>query len=112
MATQLNHAHIIKNVLLNYLKYDDASSLIKSSVSFDDDHGNYTLLQYGWRDKEYLHGAVIHIQVIKDKIWIHYDGTEYGVATDLVEAGIPKSEIVLGFRHPSIRKYTGFAEVA
>ena len=112
MATELNYSTIIKNTLLDYLSYDSTENIIKSSVSFDDTHGNYTLLQYGWRGDEYLHGAVIHIQILNEKIWIQYDGTEYGVATDLVEAGIPKSDIVLGFRHPSIRKYTGFAEVA
>jgi hypothetical protein len=36
-------------------------------------------------------------------------GTEEGVVTDLVEAGIPANEIVLGFRHPKLRQYTDFA---
>lgn len=46
---------------------------------------------------------------IGDKVWIKYDDTEEGVATDLVNAGIPKKNIVLGFRHPKIRQHTGFA---
>lgn len=36
-------------------------------------------------------------------------GTEDGIANELVEAGIPKEEIVLGFHEPGVRKYTGFA---
>lgn len=109
MATQVNYPEIIKNILLEYLKYDSADEVIKSSVSFDDEHGNYVLLQAGWRGDEYLQGSIIHIQLIDSKIWIQYDGTEYGVANDLVDAGIPKADIVLGFRHPSVRQYTGFA---
>jgi hypothetical protein len=35
----------------------------------------------------------------------HPSGTERGVANDLVEAGVPKERIVLGFQPP----YTGFA---
>ena len=52
---------------------------------------------------------MIHVELIKDKIWIQYDGTEEGIATDLLEAGVPKEHIVLGFRPPEIRPYTGFA---
>ena len=111
MATELNCSEIIKKILLEYLKYDSADDVIKSSVSFDDEHGNYVLLQAGWRGDDYLQGAIIHVQLIDDKIWVQYDGTEEGIATGLVDAGIPKVDIVLGFRHPSVRQYTGFAVV-
>ena len=52
---------------------------------------------------------MIHVDLIDDKIWIQYDGTEDGIATELVELGVPKEDIVLGFRHPKLRQYTGFA---
>ncbi|MEN8221131.1 MAG: element excision factor XisI family protein [Pseudomonadota bacterium] len=53
-----------------------------------------------------FHGAVIHVDIIEDKIWIQYDGTEEGIAVD---KGVPKETIVLGFRPPELRSYTGFA---
>lgn len=37
------------------------------------------------------------------------DGTEDGIANELVQAGIPKEDIVLGFHEPDVRPYTGFA---
>jgi hypothetical protein len=37
------------------------------------------------------------------------DNTEEGIATDLVEVGIPKSQIVLGFYSPSLRRDGEFA---
>lgn len=37
------------------------------------------------------------------------DGTEDGIAPELIQSGIPKEDIVLGFHEPSIRQYTGFA---
>lgn len=37
------------------------------------------------------------------------DWTERGVAADLEEAGIPKSEIVLGFQPPEVRPFTEYA---
>jgi hypothetical protein len=41
--------------------------------------------------------------------WIEKDNTEDGVAPELVEAGIPKSQIVLAFRPPEVRKHTDYA---
>ncbi|MEG3439296.1 element excision factor XisI family protein [Pannus brasiliensis CCIBt3594] len=43
------------------------------------------------------------------KIWIQHDGTEVGIANELVKLGIPKEDIVLAFHEPLIRQYTGFA---
>ncbi len=43
------------------------------------------------------------------KVWIQTDGTEDGVTDELMQAGIAKEDIVLGFHEPEIRKYTGFS---
>ena len=51
----------------------------------------------------------MHVDIINDKIWRHRDDKEDGVATELLDAGIPKDKIVLGFRSPEMRKYTGLA---
>jgi hypothetical protein len=107
--TELKYQAIIKNLLSAHAQYKPAYGDIASRVTFDDEHGSYALLQVGWRGDEYVHGAVIHIDLIGDKVWIQYDGTEEGVAGELVEAGIPKEAIVLGFRPPQIRVHTGFA---
>jgi len=109
MDTQLKYQTLVKDILLEYAKYKPAYGDIDSRVSFDDEHGCYALLQIGWHGDEYVHGAVIHVDLIKDKIWIQCDGTEEGIATDLLEAGVPKENIVLGFRSPEVRPYTGFA---
>lgn len=44
------------------------------------------------------------------KIWIQYDGTEVGIANQLVELGVPKQDIILAFHKPSVRKYTDFGD--
>ena len=36
-------------------------------------------------------------------------GTEIGVANELVEQGVPKKDIVLGFHIPYRRQFTEFA---
>ncbi|WP_374111913.1 element excision factor XisI family protein [Phormidium yuhuli] len=56
-----------------------------------------------------VHGCVLHLEIIGDKVWIHQDGLEDGIADELLNAGIPQDKIVLGFHHPDLRPYTGFA---
>lgn len=109
MATQLNYPALIKQILFAYTQYKPVYGDIETTVSFDDEHGNYTLLQSGWDGNDYLHGAVVHVQIKGNTIWIQYDGTEDGIATELLEAGVPNEHIVLDFRHPSERQYTQFA---
>ncbi|MBD2743781.1 XisI protein [Coleofasciculus sp. FACHB-1120] len=110
MDTRLNYRDIIKKILQEHAQY--RASLpdnYNSQVLFDDERGRYLVLDIGWNDDKYLHTTPIHLDLIDDKIWIQYDDTEEGIATDLLEAGVPKEDIVLGFRHPKIREYTGFA---
>ena len=37
------------------------------------------------------------------KVWLEADNTDAVIARELIGAGIPKSEIVLGFRAPELR---------
>jgi hypothetical protein len=69
----------------------------------------YQLVYVGWRDQDRIYGPVLHLDIINEKIWIQQDGTEVGIANELVELGVPKEDIVLGFQLPSVRKYTDFA---
>ncbi|MEC4853839.1 MAG: element excision factor XisI family protein [Jaaginema sp. PMC 1079.18] len=42
-------------------------------------------------------------------MWIEEDWTEEGVATDLLQKGIGRGDIVLAFHPPHVRQYTEFA---
>jgi hypothetical protein len=110
MDTRLRYQSIIKSILQNHANYRATlPDGYTSQVIFDDERGQYLVLDMGWNGDKYLHATPIHITLIDDKVWVQYDDTEEGVATDLVEAGISKDDIVLGFRHPKIRQHTGFA---
>jgi hypothetical protein len=66
-------------------------------------------VENGWQDGYRIYGTLLHIDIISNKPWIQHDGTEEGIAYDLVAAGIPKEQIVLGFRTLEQRKHTEFA---
>ena len=63
----------------------------------------------GWHNNERAYGTVIHVDIRDGKIWIQRDLTEEGVASELVELGVPKTDIVLGFKSPFVSEFTGFA---
>lgn len=50
-----------------------------------------------------------HLDLKDGKIWIQYDGTEGDIANELVELGVPKEDIVLGYHPLSVRPFTEFA---
>ncbi|RKZ93145.1 MAG: hypothetical protein DRR19_02055 [Candidatus Parabeggiatoa sp. nov. 1] len=51
--------------------------------------------------------GLIHIDIINDNLWIQRDDT--GVTQELVNAGIPKDHIVLGFHPAEVRPHTEYA---
>jgi hypothetical protein len=56
-----------------------------------------------------VHGSVIHLDIIDGKVWLQYDGTTRPVADELMAAGIPREDIVLGFHPADVRPLTKFA---
>ncbi|WP_293330068.1 XisI protein [Microcoleus sp. CAWBG58] len=110
MDTCLTYQSIIKNVLQSQAEYRATiPDGYTCQLVLDDERGQYLVLDLGWSGDKYLHATPIHLSLIDGKVWIHYDDTEDGVATDLMAAGVSKEDIVLGFRHPKIRHHTGFA---
>jgi hypothetical protein len=83
---------------------------VEAQTVFDRDHDHYQLVYVGWRrngDRDY--GCLLDLDLKDGKIWIQYDGTEGGIAHQLVALGVPKEDIVLGYHPPSVRKFTEFA---
>lgn len=60
-------------------------------------------------NQEEVYGCVLHLDIKNGKIWIQHDGTEGGIANQLVDCGVPKHDIVLDFHSPFKRQFTEFA---
>lgn len=84
-------------------------SEIETQLIFDQEHDHYQLVHAGWRNMNRIYGCILHLDIKDGKIWIQHNGTEIGVADELVERGVPKEDIVLAFHDPYSRKFTGFA---
>jgi XisI protein len=104
-----NYREIIQRILSEYASVPYAYVDIKSEPIFDRDRDSYLLVNVGWNKGRRMHGCLVHIDIINGKIWIYRDGTDDGIATDLEREGISKSDIVLAFHEPELRKYTEYA---
>lgn len=103
------YRQIIQEILLAHGQIKPAYGEIEMEILFDNERDRYQVLRAGWLQNSRVYGALIHIDLIGNKIWIQYDGTEVGVANELVEQGIPRDDIVLAYHSPFMRQYNGFA---
>ncbi|MCB0847209.1 MAG: XisI protein [Bacteroidetes bacterium] len=99
----------IKKILRDYAPYQQKHDEFETQIIMDDENGHYYLMRIGWAGYRRIHACLIHIDLKGEKIWIQRDGTEYGVATELMDLGVPKEDIVLAFHAPYKRPFTGFA---
>jgi hypothetical protein len=90
--------NIIK-VLQEYLDFLGSDPESELQLIIDENNHHYLLLEAGWHKNQRIYGNIIHIDIINNKIWIQQDGTEVGIA----------KQIVLGFKTLERREITDFA---
>ncbi|MFP4441116.1 MAG: XisI protein [Chloroflexaceae bacterium] len=100
---------IIKNILEADAHYKPSHGDIDPIIIFDEQHDHYQLMYLGWDRPRRVHAVIVHLRLHDGKIWIEYNGTAEGVAQALLDAGVPKEDIVLAFHPPEKRPFTGFA---
>ncbi|MGH9842658.1 MAG: XisI protein [Blastocatellia bacterium] len=105
------YRQILKNVLNEYVALDNRNPDpdIESFLVIDEKNDNYIWMNIGWKDNRRTSASTVYVRIRDGKIWIEEDWTEDGIATDLLDAGVPNDDIVLAFQPPDMRQYTEFA---
>ncbi len=103
------YRQIIPAYLTRFAAIPNLESNVRDRVLFDPQHDTYALIAEGWDGEDRVHFIIAHLEIINDKIWIQADNTDVAIARELEAAGVPKSDIVLGFRAPSVRPFTEYA---
>ena len=99
MDNLIQYRETIQQQLQEYTEIPYAYGDLQCRLIISEDRNNFLLITQGWEDDLQVHECLVHVEVIGDKIWIHRDGLEDGIALDLVNAGIPKNQIFWGFIH-------------
>lgn len=103
---------LIKDILATFANAPYAIETLRDRALFDEANARYVVISDGWvRDKRY-YGIIIDAEIVNGKIWLHADNTDISVAEKLTAQGVPKTDIVLGFRRPEIALELGYAAAA
>jgi hypothetical protein len=105
----LTYKQLIQDIIQNYANKHPQNQPIETQIVFDTQNHHYLLLYVGWEGEKQIYGCPIHVDIKDNKFWIQRDFTEEGIASQLLEAGVSKENIVLGFRSPFNRQFTDFA---
>ncbi|MEH2044417.1 XisI protein [Nostoc sp.] len=109
------YRNAIKKILIEYHEMTNAeiakSGEVEASdrLAFDEERDQYIWFRFGWDGKKQIQHIIMYLCIKNGKIWVEEDATNLCVVDDLLSAGIPQSDIVLGFHHPSKRGFTEFA---
>ena len=97
-----NYKKAVRKVVEEIAGMVPSDEKVETQLIMDDERGHYLCFSVGWENGDYReHSVFLHIDVKSDgKVWVQHDGTDLKVALLLVDEGIPKSDIVLGFRAP------------
>lgn len=105
------YEEILIAFLQSYVKemYAQDPSEVETIIISDRDNHHYQLLRVGWTDEQHIFYCPFHFDIKKGKVWIQMNNTETLIGDELVNLGIPQSDIILAFHPEGMREYTGFA---
>jgi len=111
MDRLMNYRQLIKRILCERAALANCclSPGVETNCVLDEGSDQYLLLSTGWSQDRRVRGMTLYVRIKDSKIWIEEDWTENGITSELLEAGVPKEDIVLAFQHPDMRPYTEFA---
>ena len=105
----VRYRQIIQDILARLAAIPNLEVGVDDRRLFDECNDSYALIAEGWDGDERVHHVVAHLEIIDGKVWIQADNTDLVLARELESKGIPKSDIVLGFRSPEVRSQSEYA---
>lgn len=102
------YRQIIQQIIAHHAEYTPSHGEIETVPICDTRYDNYLLLDVGWDKTGRVYSVILHLRLREAKIWVEQDGLEAGIAQELLEAGVPKEDIVLGFYRPDRRALVDF----
>lgn len=99
------YQQIIEHILHEHLEETPKQEDIETVAVIDQMRQHFMLVHMGWRLPRRIYGVIFHVWLKDGKFHIEQDGTEYGVARQLLDAGVPADAVVLDFQPPNVRHY-------
>lgn len=97
------YRQLIQDILLPMEAWKYEPSTTRAEVIFDERRDRYLLVIVGWFNNQNDYSAVVHLDIIDGKIWLHVDKTDQEIYQQLLDGGVPKEDIVRAWLPPSER---------
>jgi len=106
-----SYRNLLTNIIDEYVSIPTLNPTPEKETIFvaDEKRDHYFLYRIGWEGTKRVWNTTLYVRIKDGKFWLEIDWTEDGIATELLEAGVPNQDIVLAFHHPSVRQHTEFA---
>lgn len=95
MDKQMNFDDILTQVIQGEMQYQPLGGPEVVSAC-DQQTGQYLLIAAGWQKERHINHILFHARLLDGLVVIETDNTEEGLKSELIEAGIPASQIVFG----------------
>lgn len=100
-----SYRHILQQIVAQHACMVAPTAQIEYVQNCDLRHDSYLLLRLGFDRVGRAHHVLFHLRLKNGKVLIEADGIEYGIARDLIEAGVAPEDIVFNMYrvpHPYI----------
>src|SRR5438093_8279724 len=108
MAAVDKYRTILRNVMAEYASNGQENGDVRTELVIDETQKQFEVICVGWKNDERVHYCVLHVDIIDGKLWIQVNNTDRKIGEELVEAGVPREDIVLAFHPAKLREHTEF----
>ncbi len=99
-VAKLNHyRQLLQQIVERHAAMPAEPEDLESFPICDTTHDHYLLMDVGGGGRGRTGYVVFHLRLCDGKVRVERDGIEYGIAQDLIEAGIPPEDIVMSYYH-------------
>ena len=98
----------IQELLRRYASEDVNSDGVEVQLLFDTERDHYQWMNVGWEGFTRVYRSIVHFDIKDGKVWLQQNLTDENPAEDLIEAGVPREDIVLGLQPPYKRQFTDY----
>lgn len=104
MDTLAQDRNVLEKTLCERARFYAQPDKFRTITVFDRERDERLLIDEGWDGYKRIHSLWVHIELREGLFWIQEDGTQDGIANDLMAAGVPEYRIVLAFRRSIARE--------
>ncbi|MEM6320215.1 MAG: element excision factor XisI family protein [Bacteroidota bacterium] len=110
MDTLKNYQQLLSKFFKERLDIQNSqASGLKGHLTINESKTDFLLLKMGWVNQLFVHAIVFHVEIKNGKVWIYEDKTDIDVPQILVDSGVNKKDIVLGYLSPKLRSFSEYA---